>query len=157
TSLWKPPATDADALKKADERVLASKAFLLRQPDLPLGPLGTLPFSTALDGNAGTVAWVVSGVALSAGFFFLLLGCTARPLGSAGAPQPLGAGTEYEYGRLVKEIPQSEHVMPSGVLRGRLIRRVLLAGVLLLASLVFLGPLPSALAGPTPQGAIGFL
>jgi hypothetical protein len=158
TCLWKPRAEDADGLKKADERVLAAKAFLVREPDLPLGPLGTLPFSTALDGNAVTVAWVVSGVALSAGFFFLLLVCTARPLGGgAGAPEPLGAGTEYEYGRLVNEIPQSEHVMPAGVLRGRMIRRIVLAAVLLLVSLVFVGPVPSTLAGPRPQSAIGFV
>jgi hypothetical protein len=157
TSLWKPPAAQADGLKKADERVLAAKAFLLRDPDLPLGPLGSLPFSLALGANALTAAWVVSGVALSAGFFCLLLVCAARPLGSGGATEPLGAGSAYEYGRLVKEIPQSEHVMPPGVLRGRMIRRVVLAAVLLLASLVFLAPMPSALAGSTPQGAIGFV
>src|SRR5262249_746470 len=106
--LGKPPAADADGLKKADERVLAAKVFLLREPDLPLGPLGTLPLALALGANTLTAAWVVSGVALSAGFFFLLLVCGGRPLAGGGAPEPLAARTPHEYGRLVTKIPPSQ-------------------------------------------------
>jgi hypothetical protein len=157
SSLWKPPAADADGLKQADVRVIAAKAFLVRDPDLHLGPLGTLPASVAFHGSAATVAWVVAGVALSGGFFFLLLVCTARPLGGDASPEPLGPGSEYEYNRLVNEIPQSEHVMFSGVLRRRLMWRAVLAAFLLLVSLFFFGGVPSTLASPAPQGAIGFV
>src|SRR5262249_9080312 len=120
SSLWKPPAADAAGLKQADVRVMAAKAFLVRDPDLHFGPFGTLPAAVAFHGSAATAAWVVAGVALSAGFFFLLLVCTARPLGGDGSPEPLGPGSEYEYSRLVNEIPQSEHFIFSDLLRRRL-------------------------------------
>jgi hypothetical protein len=156
-SQWRSAADEMAGLKKADVRVLAARVYLVRDADLSFGPLGTLPVSVALGGTAATVAWGVAGAGLSVGFFFLLLICTAKPLGGSGTPEPLGPGGEYEYGRLVNEIPQSEHVMPRGVLAKRILGRGVLAAVLLLLSLVFIGGIPSVLAGPTPAGVTGFL
>jgi hypothetical protein len=155
-SWWRPMPLETDGLKKTDERVLAAKAYLLRDPALRLGPLGDLSPSVAFAGNTVTVAWLVGGGAISVGIFLLLLLCTARGPSNQAAPEALGNGTEYEYGRLVNEIPQSEHVMPSDVLRGRLIRRGVLAACLLLPSVLFIAAVPVALDGPLPSGAVGF-